>query len=72
MFVCKKSKVPTRKNKNEAPKANLVYLNGVIDKHNHVGLRIDGIRPGDYYVIYKHDYPGGYPYQKLNLILNGQ
>ena len=74
LIVAKKSRVPPKHtNKSTAKvKAQLVYLNGDIDRASNVGVRVDNIRPGDYYVVYKHNYPSDYPYHKLNLVLNGQ
>ena len=35
-------------------------------------MRIEKIRPGDYYVVYKQEFPPDYLYHKLNLTLQGQ
>jgi hypothetical protein len=73
LILCKKSKVPPKHTNRgtKKVKAELVYLNGGIEKDSNVGVRVDYIRPGDYYVVYKHSYPIDYPYHKLNLVLNG-
>lgn len=74
IFVVKRSRVPPKNKdgkKQSGPTNEIVYLNSASEKYNHVGVRINHIRPGDYFVIYKHAYPSDYPYHKLSLIMNG-
>ena len=70
MLLCKKARQPPEGH-NVAQPAQLIYLNGTIAKANTIGVRVDSIRPGDYYVIYRQDYPSNYKYHKLNLTIQG-
>ena len=72
LIVAKKARAPPCKHSNmQVASSELAYLNGDVAFHNSVGVRILNIRPGDYFVFYKQEYPKDYEYLKLNMVIQG-
>ena len=55
MIIVKKARVPPKK-EFDLPTVEYAYLQGVQGRRSQLSLKVDNIRNGDYYILYKVEF----------------
>lgn len=74
VIVVKKSRLPPKNQRTTTAVCHTeyTYLNGKVGKQASIGLKIDSIRPGDYFIFYRAVYTSKHTQSpKLNFVMSG-